>query len=109
MQDLVEHCLDFFDLDRTSRSARQARRAVVTAYRDLPTLSRWSFYKRNIELITEPSQQFTAIFDFTGGVYERQLEISSGTWPTNAARGRVIIDGVSYRIDERKSATVVTL
>jgi hypothetical protein len=51
----------------------------------------------------------TVVYDHTGGTYERMLTISSTTWPSNAASGCVKLDGSTYKIDERKSSTIVTL
>lgn len=106
--DAVEHVLDLYDLDRTARNLRMARRAVLSAYRDLPTMHRWSYLTRRVQFKTEASESHTAVYDHTGGAYERMLT-TTGTWPTNAAYGRVIIDNECYEIDARKSATVITL
>lgn len=107
-QDMVEHVLDLYDLDRTARNLRAARRAVMTAYRDLPSLHRWSYLTRRVQVQTEASESHTVVYDHTGGAYERQLT-TTGTWPTNAALGRVLISNVVYDIESRKSSTVLTL
>lgn len=107
-QDMVEHVLDLYDLDRTARNLRAARRAVLTAYRDLPMLHRWSYLTRRVPFTTEASSSHTVTYDHTGGAYERQLT-TTGTWPTNAALGRVLISNVAYDVESRKSSTVITL
>lgn len=106
--DVVEHVLDLYDVDRTARNLRMARRAVLTAYRDLPTMHRWSYLTRRVQFKTEASESHTAVFDYTGGAYERMLT-TTGTWPSTASLGRVIIDNVCYDIEARKSATIITL
>jgi len=106
--DMVEMALDLYDLDRTARNLRAARRAVLTAYRDLPTMHRWTYLTRRIQVTTEASSSVTATYDHTGGAYERVLT-TTGTWPTNAALGRVLINNVVYDVESRKSSTEVTL
>ena len=87
-----------------------AKLAVVTAYRDLTNRHSWNYYKRRTHIVTEDNYSTgTVAYDHTGGTYERELTLSDGTWPTNAARGIVVIDHKHYRVDERKSGTVVTL
>src|SRR3990167_9147224 len=107
--DTVEWLLDLYDIDRSARSLRQARRAVITAYRDLPSKAHWSYFKRRVQFQTEASQAVNLAYDHTGGTYERLLTLTTGTWPTNAALGRVLLDSVAYDIEERKSNTEVTL
>lgn len=109
-EDVVEHVLDMYDIDSTARNRRQARRALLRAYRDLPQMRSWTCFSRQAVINTVASYSTgTVEYDHTGGTYERQLTLTSGTWPTWAAMGRVLISNVSYTIDERKSGTVVTL
>lgn len=109
-EDVVEHVLDMYDIDSTARNRRQARRALLRAYRDLPQMRSWTCFSRQAVINTVASYSTgTVEYDHTGGTYERQLTLTSGTWPTWAALGRVLINNVSYTIDERKSGTVVTL
>lgn len=51
----------------------------------------------------------TVDYDHTGGTYERQLTLATGTWPTWATFGRVIIADVHYEVEDYKSSTVLTL
>lgn len=109
-QDLVEQLCDGFDVEITERNRRLAREAVLTAYRDVPSRKRWTYYDRRITLQTEAQYATgTVTYDHTGGTYERQLTLVGGTWPTNAGLGRIILATIHYPIDERKSDTVVTL
>lgn len=109
-QDAVEHLLDRFNLPRAGRNLRLARGAVVTAYRDLPTRHRWSYYLREQQFATVPVYSTgTVAYDHTGGAHERLLTLSGGTWPSYAAAGRLIINQEVYVVDERKSDTTLTL
>lgn len=109
-QDAVEHVLDRFDLARTARNLRMARRATLNAYRRFPQMHEWAYFKRRYLLTTEASYSTgTVSYDHTGGTYERELTLTTGTWPTNAALGVVVIDGAHYPVEDRKSSTVVTL
>lgn len=109
--DVVEHLLDLHEVDRTATlNQRNARRAILNAYRDLPQKHPWSYYFRQRLLQTAASYSTGTIdYDHTGGVNERQVTLTTGTWPTWAAFGRLIIDGVHYEVDTRVSSTIITL
>lgn len=92
------------------RELRMAKTACITAYRDLVNIHPWTYYQRRTTLATEADYSTGTVgYDHTGGTYERQLTLATGTWPTNAARGCVKISSVSYDIEDRKSTSVVTL
>lgn len=109
-QDAVEHVLDHLDMDADGRTRRQARRAVQQAIRDLAHRHNWACYYGRATVPTTAQQTSSTIeYDHTGGTYERQVTLASGTWPSDAAQGMLIISGVHYAVDERKSSTVLTL
>lgn len=106
----------FTDLLETSNelgkgtTVREAKRAVIEALRDLANQRDWACYKHPGRIVTSDAYSTgTVAFDLTGGLYERMLTLSSGTWPSWAASGIVIISSVPYRVDERHSDTVITL
>lgn len=108
--DLVAYVLDTHAVDRTGLNLRHAREAVRRAYRDLPVRHSWNYYYRQRVLQTSADYATgTVAYVHTGGTYERQLTLASGTWPSWAAYGRVVIDDVHYEVEDRKSSTVVTL
>lgn len=83
---------------------------MLKAYRDLPSRHQFSYLTRRRLMQTVASQNSSTVtYDSTGGTYERMLTIAAGTWPSWAAYGRVVIDGVHYDVDERKSSTQLTL
>jgi hypothetical protein len=102
--------LDVFDDSRGERNLRQARAAVLSAARRLPTLHDWACYRRNA-VINAVGQQTssTVTYDHTGGAYERMLTLAAGTWPAWAEFGEVRINNVIYQVESRKSDTVITL
>jgi hypothetical protein len=109
-RDSVEHVVDHLDVPLTARNQRLARQAVLTAYRRLPAFTRWKSLERRATLLTTASYSTgTVAYDHTGGANERQLTLTDGTWPTDAADGKVVIDSVAYIITSRVSTTVVTL
>lgn len=108
--DVTEHLLDAYDLLPSGRNIRQARRAILNAYRELPSKHRWTYYQRLMTVSTVAEQTTgTVVYDHTGGAYERMLTLSGATWPSYAAYGCVKLDGSTYKIDEYKSSTIVTL
>jgi hypothetical protein len=109
-KDAVEYVLDTHEVGRTGLNERRARWAVRKAYNDLATKYDWSYFYRQRLLQTSASYSTgTVDFDYTGGTNELQLTLASGTWPTWAAFGRVIISNVHYEVDRRISDSVLTL
>lgn len=107
--DCVELLRDFQEFT-DPRAERLAKRAVSDAYITFPTLHDWNFLKRK-QLITTvaPYSTGTIEFDLTGGSRERLMTLTSGTWPTWAAEGRILIGETTYEIDERVSDTQIVL
>ena len=108
--DVVDHLLDHFGGLEGGRNLKMAKRAVLGAYRSLPTVYNWSYYYKRGRITSVAAYSTGTIeYDHTGGTYERQATLTSGTWPSWAARGILRIDSVDYDVQERKSDTVVTL
>lgn len=109
--DVVEHLLDFLGSSATtSRDRGECRRATLEALREIVNLHRWSYYHQIGRLNTVATYETgTVEYDHTGGVYERQLTLTTGTWPTWAQNGTVVIASVPYDVFDRKSDSVVTL
>jgi hypothetical protein len=110
-RDSVEHIIDVFQInDAEDRVLRNARRAVDTIYRSMPFMHRWSYYNRQYLFQSEASYSTgTITYDHTGGTYEREVTLDSGTWPDNAQYGVMVVSNVPYMIDRRISDTVITL
>lgn len=109
-QDLVEDLLDSHEITRTELNTRNARRAILEAYRWLSNAADWTCYRQRIVIQTVASYSTgTVVYDHTGGSYERMLTLTTGTWPSWSAFGRVVIDSVHYTVATRESDTVITL
>ena len=109
-QDAVEAVLMSHDIGRDGINEARARQAVREAYRDIPSRHSWSYFNRQRLLQTVASYSTgTVVYDHTGGANERMLTLTSGTWPTWAAYGRVIISGVHYDVATRESSSIITL
>src|SRR5574338_846908 len=101
-KDLVDYCLDYAGGDVTVENRRKARRAVQNAYRDMAKDHRWRYYLIIGRLATvEYYSTGTIAYDHTGGANERQVTLTSGTWPSWAANGILVIDNVTYEVDSR--------
>jgi hypothetical protein len=109
-KDLINHCSDYLGASTSEETERFARRAVLAACRELANGRRWSYYLSRLRVTTNASQTTGTIdYDHTGGVYERQLTITDGTWPDWAKLGTVLINDSPYDIADYKSASVLTL
>lgn len=109
--DLVTYLLDAHGLEeRGGLNERHARAAVRYAYRNIAARHAWNYYSRQrlLQTVAEYTTG-TVAYDHTGGTYERELTLTTGTWPSWAGYGRVIIDSVHYEVEDRKSNSVVTL
>jgi hypothetical protein len=108
--DLTSHAIDYGQQARDAETERFARRAVLAAYQDLPNHHRWSYYKQVGRIVTSDDYSTgTVEFDYTGGASERMLTLTSGTWPSWAALGSVVIDNVPYAVATRVSDSIITL
>ena len=109
-QDAVEHVCDVYAVPRDSRNHRLAIRAVLKAHRMLPTFHQWPYYRRPLVInVVAPYSTGTIAFDFTGGIYERLITLSSGTFPTWAGFGVIRIANVDYPVAQRIDDTRITL
>lgn len=108
--DAVQNVLDYYNADPSAEAERYARNAVLAAYREVPNTKRWSYYLTRGRLNTVASYTTgTVVFDLTGGANERQLTLTTGTWPSWAALGTVRISNVEYDVASRISDSIVTL
>jgi hypothetical protein len=110
-QDVVEQLLFENDLQREETSTlAKMRTAVIHAYRELPNYADWLYYKRVAQIRTEAVYSEGSVdYDHTGGTYERELTLTGGVWPENAALGVVFLGNVHYQVESRVSDTVITL
>jgi len=109
-RDIIEHLVDWAGGIGPDSQERAARRAILAAYRELWLSWEWRYFKDDRRVNLEAYYETGSVeFDLTGGTFERQLTLSDGTWPANAAYGRIEIDDIGYKVQQRKSDTVVTL
>ncbi len=105
-QDMVEHVLDRFDVPRNHRNARMARRAVNTATRTFANYGTWKRFVRIHKFQTNaPEENVTATYTES----TRAVTRASGSWPTWAGDGQIKIGTETYQVQERTSATVLTI
>lgn len=107
-QDLVEHVLDRFDLSRSGRNLRLAKRAVQKATR---TFAGWSEWKR---LGKVHAFRSSAVDKSTATYTEstRTVTRSSGAWPSWAGDGQIQLTSDSthrYQCESRVSDTELTI
>jgi len=70
----------------------------------------WSFMKETAALTTRVSYSTgTIAYDHTGSANEREVTLTSGTWPSTAAGQRITIAGETHIVDTRVSDTILTL
>lgn len=82
------------------------RRAVEEAYRELPQLTFWSYYRRWAIINTVSSQTSSTI---TYVHSTRTVTLASGTFPSAARQYRIIIDNVHYDIESYTDSTNIVL
>lgn len=109
-QEVVQHLLDVMENESNALNVRQAIRAVQTSYRDFPLKHQWAYYYRKRLLRTVDSYSTgTITYDHTDGSNEREVTLATGTWPSWAAFGRLIVGEAAYEVQSRVSNSVVTL
>jgi hypothetical protein len=73
-------------------------------------MHRWSVYEAEYFLRVEAAYSTgTIAYDHTGGVVERLVTLTDGTWPDEVQHYRIVIDGDHYPIERRVSDTTLTL
>lgn len=108
--DVQTHLLELCGGSADDRALRIARRAIQESLRTLPARRNWTYYYLHGRLTTDDDYSTgTVEYDYTGGANERQLTLSGGTWPTNAAYGKVLVSSIVYEVDSRVSNSIVTL
>lgn len=113
-QDVVDHGLDYLGSNPTDQARRDVVRSILEAYRDMANAFNWTYLYTPGRLVTNSSYDSTvagatlAYLDSTG-TYPRQVTITGDVWPTWAGDGVLRIGTVGYKVDQRISATVLTL
>lgn len=111
-RDLVDHLGDVYGFLASDRELRLARGAIREAVDNVSMTREWTYYVQHgrIDLVASYSTG-TVTYDLTGGTYEYELTLASGTWPTWSRYGRLEITGYDpiFKIAERKTSAIVTL
>ncbi len=108
--DFLDHVLAYAGTDAGVSASTRHRAAVQAAFKCFPGKHDWSYlWSVGRVLTSAPYSTGTVAYDHTGGAFERMLTLTTGTWPTWAASGFVVIDDVPYAVEARKSGTVLTL
>lgn len=110
-QDVLQYLSDVMQLHSANALPRRAAKvAVRTVYRDLPSFHDWVYYRRRGQIVlSAPYSTGSIAFDYTGGANERQVTLTSGTWPTWARYGSILINSVLYKVASRVSDSIITL
>jgi hypothetical protein len=108
--DAIDHLADYLGAGTSDAVQRDCRRAILAAYRDLANAHRWSYLYHHGRIVTvAPYATGTVAYQHAGGLYERMVTLSGGTWPTWAAGGYLRVGVVNWRVAQVKSPTVLTL
>lgn len=92
------------------QQVRLARLAAQDGIQRMSSAREWVFKTGFYNIATSAKYETgTIAYDHTGGTYEREVTLSSGTWPSWAQSGTVLIDSVPYLVERRVSDTVLTL
>lgn len=108
--DLVSHLMNYTRGGGMDAEQSDYRDAIQFAFRDLVQGREWRYLVSEYRVALDaPYSTGTVAYDYTGGTYERMLTLTTGTWPTWAALGRITIANITYDVEARKSSSVITL
>jgi len=94
----------------TDRHLFLAKRAVIDALADMHAKYPWRHFTSLYDLATVASYATgTIAYDHTGGSSERLVTLTSGTWPSWAQYGVLLIDAKPYQVFRRLSDTTLQL
>lgn len=105
--DLIEHLQDVHEFEFDTRAHRNAKRAVLRAYRDLANYNAWSYYSNRRRSLITAAQQTTGTAAYSHAT--RQVTLTGATWPTNVTKYRLQLSGARHEILSRISNTVIEL
>lgn len=113
-QDCVEHLVDWNGGNAGDHTLRELRRAIKSAISEIAAVRQWRYLNRIASVnLNAQYNTGTIAYDATGGTYERQVTLTTGTWPSWAANGvlRVTYNSATcdFPIDRRISSSIVTL
>lgn len=105
--DQVQQLVDTFTItSNTDRIGRLSRAAVRSAYNDLPTMLRWNYLLRRTQINTAtPYSTGTITYDSD----TRTITLDSGSFPTWAASGEILISRNVYSVEQRVNSTTLIL
>ncbi len=86
------------------------RQAIIDAYNRVTRERDWAYLlnEHRIQLDVKYTTG-TIVYDHTGGTNEKEVTLTTGTWPSWAAEGRIVIDSVVHQVHSRVSDSVITL
>lgn len=107
-RDAIDHLIDVNNLDGKDVQdvKRRVRRAVKEACQKLTSIHEWeSFRYTGMFETTAPYETGTIAYSAS----TKRVTLTSGTWPTDAAFGDIIISDSRYLVSRRISDTVIEL
>lgn len=109
-KDVVSQMLDFLKTNQEEKAVRDCKRAVLESYREFANAHPWMYLRQHGRInVVAPYSTGTIAYDHEGGVFDRLVTLTSGTWPSWTLYGNLRIGTVDYRIAEVKSSTTLTL
>lgn len=108
--DALLHLEDYERAIPSTQRVRFHRRAIFSAMQELAHEHHWSYlYQVGRVNTVAPYDTGTITYDHTGSVYERQVTLANGTWPSWAFAGTLIISDIRYQVAERINGTIIQL
>ena len=108
--DVWMHLVDFIGKDGSTPAQRDVARAVQSAHAEVANAHHWDYYDATYRVrFNAPYSTGTVVYDHTGGTYERELTLTTGTWPDWIEDGKIRIGSVNHVVESKKSSTVITL
>lgn len=109
-RDIADTLLQISGANAIAGNMGMVRGAIHEALRTLGNDLSAKYLVREDSLNLNASYSTGSIaYDATGGSNERQVTLTTGTWPTWAAAGRILISDVPYEVDRRISDSIITL
>ncbi len=109
--DILDYAVHYLEGGARSKDKNMMRESVIGAYRDITLARQWQYYLKEHRIdIVASYDTGTVTFDLTGHVEgERALTIATGTWPSWIKQGRILLDGVVYKVSDTTTDSDVVL
>lgn len=105
-RDSIRQLVDYLGASPNAEASREARRAILAAYREFATAHNWSYFYQRGRVVTN-APYTTGTIQYVNST--RTITITGGTFPTWAPFGIISFNNVPYDVVSNPTSTTLVL